>query len=136
MGCMRAIDSPSIWPRSFVVAGAAAIVLGGPLVVAQSRSAVPADPSTQTIAHVLDRIGFGARPGDIERVKAIGLSAYIDQQLHPEKIDNSTLESRLADFETINLSTRELSEKYFAPAIEMRRSLAARQQRADAQAAR
>ena len=29
----------------------------------------------QRIMHVLNRLGFGARPGDVERVKAIGLES-------------------------------------------------------------
>ncbi|HVQ55719.1 MAG TPA: DUF1800 family protein, partial [Pyrinomonadaceae bacterium] len=40
----------------------------------------------QKIAHVLNRLGFGARPGDIEKVKAFGLQKYIDQQLSPSSI--------------------------------------------------
>ena len=51
-------------------------------------SAVPAHPDDKTIIHVLNRIGFGPRPGDIERVRAIGLQAYIDRQLRPEKVDD------------------------------------------------
>src|SRR5688572_31722907 len=31
----------------------------------------------QRILHVLNRLGFGARPGDVERVKAVGLDNYI-----------------------------------------------------------
>ncbi|HYV00212.1 MAG TPA: DUF1800 family protein, partial [Pyrinomonadaceae bacterium] len=37
----------------------------------------------QRILHVLNRLGFGARPGDVARVKAIGLDNYINQQLDP-----------------------------------------------------
>ncbi len=50
------------------------------------RSAVPANPDDRAIAHVLNRLGFGPAPGDIERVRGIGLAAYIEQQLHPERI--------------------------------------------------
>ena len=38
------------------------------------------------VAHVLNRVAFGPRPGDVERVKRIGIDAYIDEQLHPERI--------------------------------------------------
>src|SRR5262249_10053329 len=37
----------------------------------------------QRIVHVLNRLGYGPRAGDVERVKRIGLDKYIDQQLHP-----------------------------------------------------
>ena len=43
----------------------------------------------QKIAHVLNRLGFGARPGDIEKVKAMGLEKYLDQQLSPSSINDA-----------------------------------------------
>jgi len=36
--------------------------------------------------HVLNRLGFGPRPGDIERVKKIGVERYIQEQLNPRSI--------------------------------------------------
>src|SRR5688572_19796814 len=47
----------------------------------------------QKIVHVLNRMAFGPRPGDVERVKAIGLSRYIEQQLTPEKIADTAVEA-------------------------------------------
>ena len=49
----------------------------------------------QRIMHVLNRLGFGARPGDVERVKSMGLDKYVEQQLNPDKIDDSASESKL-----------------------------------------
>src|SRR5689334_19090638 len=49
----------------------------------------------QRSLHVWNRLGFGARPGDVERVKAMGLDKYIEMQLNPNKIDDSASESRL-----------------------------------------
>lgn len=69
----------------------------------------------QRILHVLNRLGFGARPGDVERVKAIGLDKYIEQQLWPEKIDDSSAEARLQNLETLRMSTAQLYEKYPEP---------------------
>jgi len=49
--------------------------------------AASAQAATQAEAlHVLNRIGFGPRPGDVERVMSMGIDRYIDQQLHPESI--------------------------------------------------
>ena len=42
-----------------------------------------------TITHVLNRLTFGPRPGEVDRVRAMGLASWIDQQLHPERIDDS-----------------------------------------------
>src|SRR5205807_606565 len=69
----------------------------------------------QRILHVLNRLGFGARPGDVERVKAIGLDKYIEQQLSPEKIDDSATEARLQNLETMRMITAELYGKYPEP---------------------
>src|SRR5437016_10003983 len=69
----------------------------------------------QRILHVLNRLGFGARPGDVERVKAIGVDKYIEQQLLPEKIDDSATEARLQNLETLRMTTAELYEKYPQP---------------------
>src|SRR4051812_40015678 len=46
---------------------------------------------SERIAHVLSRLTFGARTGDAERVAAMGVDKWIDQQLHPEMIADSVL---------------------------------------------
>ncbi len=69
----------------------------------------------QRILHVLNRLGFGARPGDLERVKAMGIDNYVAQQLWPEKIDDSASEAKLQNLETLRMSTAELYEKYPQP---------------------
>src|ERR1044072_9234142 len=69
----------------------------------------------QRILHVLNRLGFGARPGDVDRVKAMGIESYINQQLFPEKIDDSASEARLQNLETLRMTTAQLYEKYPQP---------------------
>src|SRR5260370_34871232 len=69
----------------------------------------------QRVLHVLNRLGFGARPGDVERVKAMGVDNYITQQLFPEKIDDSASEARLQNLETLRMSTPDIYEKYPQP---------------------
>ena len=83
---------------------------------------VPAHADDATIVHVLNRIAFGPRPGDVARVRQMGLAAYIDQQLHPERIDDSAVDAALAGFETLSMSNAELADRYFLPAQELRRS--------------
>ncbi len=97
----------------------------------KSKSAVPNSTDVTTITHVLNRIAFGPRPGDVDRVRAMGLSAYIENQLHPERVDNAAMDGRLVEFPTLTMSQRDLAEKYFNPADEIRR---AQQARAGAQA--
>lgn len=45
--------------------------------------------------HVLNRLAFGARPGDVEHIQRIGTERWIEQQLHPERIDDGAVEARL-----------------------------------------
>ena len=61
------------------------------------RRACPSRSLTEdeAILQALNRLGFGPRPGDLERVKEMGLQKWIDQQLHPESIDDSALDARL-----------------------------------------
>jgi uncharacterized protein (DUF1800 family) len=69
----------------------------------------------QRIIHVLNRLGFGARPGDVERVKALGLENYIDQQLNPDKIADTVAENKVKDLSVLSMSTAELYEKFPQP---------------------
>jgi uncharacterized protein (DUF1800 family) len=69
----------------------------------------------QRILHVLNRLGFGARPGDVERVKAMGIDNYITQQLFPEKIDDSASEAKLQNLGALRMTNAELYEKYPQP---------------------
>jgi uncharacterized protein (DUF1800 family) len=83
----------------------------------------------RTIVHVLNRLCFGPRAGDVARVRQIGLEAYIDRQLHPERIPDDGMTARLAGFTTLGRSTQELAADYFIPALLERRE----QQRRGAQ---
>ena len=67
----------------------------------------------QRIVHVLNRLGFGARPGDIARVQKMGLDAYIDQQLYPEKIDDTACDKALAHLDTLKMSSAHLLDDYY-----------------------
>ena len=69
----------------------------------------------EKIIHVLNRLGFGPRPGDIEKVAAMGLEAYIEQPLHPQEIPDPAMEKRLSGFKTLKMTPEELAEFYPAP---------------------
>jgi uncharacterized protein (DUF1800 family) len=72
-------------------------------------------PEEQKITQLLNRITFGPRPGDVERVREIGLDKYIDQQFHPERIDDSATEARLSGLPSLKMSIREIMQKYPQP---------------------
>lgn len=73
-------------------------------------------PSTlsqeQQIVHVLDRLGYGARPGEVERVRTAGLSAWIERQLEPSRIPDEAVERALAAFPVLPLTAAELHRDY------------------------
>jgi uncharacterized protein (DUF1800 family) len=63
----------------------------------------------------LNRLAYGPRPGDVERVRHMGLAKWIDQQLNPNSIDDHALEARLSAYPTLALSTAQLMEQYPQP---------------------
>ncbi len=74
----------------------------------------------QKIMHVLNRLGFGARPGDVEKVKAIGIQKYIDHQLDPKEIPDTVAESKVKGLDVFGMSTSELFAKYPNPGALLR----------------
>jgi len=73
-------------------------------------------PSQLKALHVLNRLGFGPAPGDIDRVNAMGVENYIHQQLYPDTIaEPSSLTGELNKLGTYSLDTSELFEEYGPP---------------------
>ncbi len=56
--------------------------------------------------HLLNRITWGARPEEVERAEKIGLSAWLDEQLNPQDIDDSQLEAHLKDLPLLKVTDR------------------------------
>jgi uncharacterized protein (DUF1800 family) len=67
--------------------------------------------------HALNRLTFGPRPGDVERVQAMGLDNWIAQQLSPEKINDSALDARLVPYRTLRMTTAEMVESFPTPQV-------------------
>ena len=61
---------------------------------------------------VLNRFTYGPRPGDVERIRAEGLSKWFSAQLNPQSIDDSALDHRLADYPAMQLPLAKLVEQY------------------------
>jgi uncharacterized protein (DUF1800 family) len=66
----------------------AAQLAAGPASASASTSArAPAlDNSEQKALHVINRLTFGPRPGDLETVEKTGVENFIETQLHPDRI--------------------------------------------------
>jgi len=96
----------------------------------------------QKILHVLNRLGYGPRPGDLDRIRSIGLATYIDGQLNPDRVDDSALDEMLVGYPERNLSYEELLEldrpsvayavRNRAPALERAEAMRAQRSNGDA----
>ncbi|KGF81881.1 hypothetical protein IA69_09920 [Massilia sp. JS1662] len=103
-------------------------------VLMTTGAASAADADAQAL-HVLNRLAYGPRPGDVERVAAMGVKRWIDEQLHPETIPlPPDLGARLAALDTVNRSAGESLAEF----LELRRDVrmddeGARQRRREAE---
>src|SRR5467141_643615 len=89
----------------------------------KATKALPIQDLTEdeAILHALNRLGFGPRPGDVGRVKEMGLQKWIDQQLRPDSINDSALEARLDHFPTLKMSSSKLVDEFPQPQVAARR---------------
>ena len=103
-------------------------VVGGILAIGliktkQAKSITP-DPQ---ILHVLNRLSFGPRPGEIEKIKSTSIEAYIQSQLNPKSIPESPkLTQRLDRLETLSMTPVEIFTKY-VPTRRQRRQMSRQQ---------
>jgi uncharacterized protein (DUF1800 family) len=87
-----------------------------PRLLAKKKSDAPPGPDQPKRAlHALNRLTFGPRPGDLQQVMEMGVDRWIELQLHPEKIDDAALNSRLEPLRTLRMSSRELAENFPDP---------------------
>ncbi|HXG68877.1 MAG TPA: DUF1800 domain-containing protein, partial [Blastocatellia bacterium] len=111
---------------------AAVLAVGNLLPVAAETRTAKQLTEEQKIIHLLNRIGYGPRPGDVERVRRMGVEKYIEQQLRPEKIDDSATEARLSGLDSLRMDIAEVFDKYPQPNI-IARQLGLRPDRANQQ---
>ena len=96
-----------------------------PTTAPQIPQAIPPQETSLSVplaVAVLNRMGFGPRPGDLDAFNALGatdddrLRAYVARQLNPDSIDDSDFEARYnaAGFETLHKSHAELYADHIA----------------------
>ncbi len=105
---MPSVLLPKLRPRWGLPLAAGLLTVLAPSIV--RGDAPPSD--TAQIVHVLNRITFGPRPGDIEMVRKMGVNAFIQQQLHPETIDDSAAEKEVGQLAMLQMSAEELASLY------------------------
>jgi uncharacterized protein (DUF1800 family) len=110
----------------FLAVGVAAALTVVPVALSAQNSAVGARakstpigsdvrelPADQQIIQALSRLTFGPKPGDMLKVRGMGLDNWIDQQLHPEKIDDSALDKFIAQqYPVLNEDQNDLLKQY------------------------
>src|SRR5216684_1793414 len=78
----------------------------------------------EAILHALNRLAYGPRPGDVERVRQMGLAKWIEQQLNPNAMDDRAVEARLEQFPTLRMSTAKLLAEYPQPKQQQKQAAA------------
>jgi uncharacterized protein (DUF1800 family) len=83
----------------------------------KGKTTVTAKPLTeeQKVTHLLDRATFGARPGEVERVRHTGWQKFLEAQLQPERLDDAAVEQKLKTIHSLSLSQAELARTYDVP---------------------
>ena len=72
----------------------------------------------QRIVHFLNRTSFGPTKSDIQKATRIGIRAYLDEQLTPERIADKDADEKVAALKTMRLNSRELIELYPPPRVQ------------------
>ena len=108
-------------------APAASVAAGGSATVPRPAPAKapsvgePADD--RQILHALSRLTYGPRLGDLERVRAIGLQAWLERQLRPEALDDGAVDRALAGLASLRMSIPEALREYPRPDSKLREKL-------------
>jgi uncharacterized protein (DUF1800 family) len=97
--------------RRFALLATSALLLIPAGISGKTTSRSPDEERARAI-QALNRLTFGPRPGDVDRVVAMGVDKWIDQQLHPASIDDHQLDTRLRPLRTLEMSPRELAENF------------------------
>ncbi|HEY5088016.1 MAG TPA: DUF1800 domain-containing protein [Gemmatimonadaceae bacterium] len=113
--------------RRYIQLGMAGAIGVLPIVISAQRAARPAAPATamvatvptvreqtadQQVLQVLNRLAFGPRPGEVQQVRGMGVDAWIELQLHPQKIDDSAMDQMLARYSLLDQDQTALEVQY------------------------
>ncbi|MEO7043459.1 MAG: DUF1800 domain-containing protein [Gemmatimonadaceae bacterium] len=107
------------WSRGFAVG----LALGAAVSFAQPASGQSAVQSNgalglreqtadQQVLQVLNRLAFGPRPGDVQKVRAMGVDTWIDQQLNPDRLDDDAMDQMLARYPLLQENQADLAGQF------------------------
>ncbi len=110
---MRVGRTKSVCVRSTVFLLCFSLVCVVPQLLAKKKNKSDSSPDGQRRAlHALNRLTFGPRPGDVQQVMDMGVEQWIDLQLHPARVDDNALDSRLEPLRTLRMSSKEIAEDF------------------------
>jgi uncharacterized protein (DUF1800 family) len=89
-----------------------------------ATATAPSVSGERQIIHALSRLTYGARPGDVERVRAVGVSAWIDRQLRPRTVDDSATDRALVELTTLRMPISEALREFPRPDPKLRAKIA------------
>src|SRR5688572_23258424 len=121
----RSAMSPRSFPR-LTIPAFAFVILGAACAAPRTPASAPiAAPPLEVreltadaqVHHVLNRLAFGARPGDVSAVRTLRVDRWIALQLQPERIADRVADTVMRKYGTLQLRPRELARTYPAPAI-------------------
>ncbi|MGE0128409.1 MAG: DUF1800 domain-containing protein [Blastocatellales bacterium] len=78
----------------------------------RATASIPPLTEEQKILNLLNRAGFGPRPGDIERVRQMGIERYIEEQLHPEELSDDFLARPLNRLGTLQMTQFDILQNF------------------------
>ena len=83
-----------------------------PVTMSQAESITSSQPREllpdEQVQQVLNRLAFGARPGDAEKVRAMGVDKWIDLQLHSERVDNAKTDQLMTQYSIFATPTSDI----------------------------
>ena len=85
----------------------------------------------QQVQQALNRLGFGPRPGDVAKVRGLGVDQWIALQLASDRIDNGAAERIVSSYETLGKPTTELVAMYERGQVAIRQQQKAQVQSGD-----
>src|SRR5678816_3889981 len=99
--------------RRFLISVTLALPLCSCAAHRPKNSTAPASASRellpeQQVQHVLNRLAFGPRPGDVAKVRAMGVDRWIDLQLQPDRIDDPGMVALLAKYPSLSAKTQDI----------------------------
>ncbi|MFC5474543.1 DUF1800 domain-containing protein [Paraherbaspirillum soli] len=100
------------------VLAAALLVAGSGALNAQAQADQAPLNDSEKALHVLNRLAYGPRPGDVDAVKRLGAKRYIEQQLNPDSIALPVeLTDKLSGLSTYQLTPTQLYQQYGPPSF-------------------